>query len=188
MCHTSTQNELFKEQVDQVLGNDFRDGLRRHQEKGGQRRQGQGQGGQGQGGDSSGDIMGIPGEWNNQMYCMSHWLTAAIYVSDMGILTGLKGMGEGMKKQLNQLALNFNNSSGRGGSGARTRLDEEVRPLTAQENYEEVSHVCVLSIFLSNVFHVVFAALCGRRTRRMRTTTGDTTIVERRRTNSSAII
>ena len=57
----------------------------------------------------------------------------------MGILTGLKGMGEGMKKQLNQLALNFNNKSGNGVSSSRgARLDEEARPLTASEDYEEV--------------------------------------------------
>ena len=65
-----TQNELFKEQVDQVLGNDFRDGLRRHQGQGGAGGRNRGAGArssqqqrQGQGGtaESSGDIMGIPG-------------------------------------------------------------------------------------------------------------------------------
>ena len=56
----------------------------------------------------------------------------------MGILTGIKNMGEGMKKQLNQLALNFNN---KGNTSSKShRLDEESRPLTAVD-YEEVG-VC----------------------------------------------
>lgn len=113
------QNELFKEQVDQVLGNEFRDGLRRHQGQGDGRgassRSSQQRGRQNSATESSGDIMGIP---------------------DMGILTGLKGMGEGMKKQLNQLALNFNKSN-RSSSSRGERLDEEARPLTASQDYEE---------------------------------------------------
>lgn len=55
----------------------------------------------------------------------------------MGILTSLKGMGAGMKNQLNQLALNFNNSNNKGASSRASRLDDESRPLTAL-NYEEV--------------------------------------------------
>lgn len=55
----------------------------------------------------------------------------------MGILTSLKGMGAGMKYQLNQLALNFNNSNNKGASSRASRLDDESRPLTAL-NYEEV--------------------------------------------------
>lgn len=55
----------------------------------------------------------------------------------MGILTSLKGMGAGMKNQLNQLALNFNNSNNKSASSRASRLDDESRPLTAL-NYEEV--------------------------------------------------
>lgn len=112
------QNELFQEQVDQLLGNDFREGLRRNQgqfqgQRGGQSR-GTGQRGTQGSSDTSGDIMGIP---------------------DMGILTGLKNMGEGMKKQLNQLALNFNS---KGNSTSRPQpLDEEARPLTGMDYEEE---------------------------------------------------
>lgn len=113
------QNELFQEQVSQLLGNDFRDGLRRNQglRQTGQREGGQSQreGGHSASGDGSGDILGIP---------------------DMGILTSLKGMGAGMKNQLNQLALNFNNSNNKGASSRASRLDDESRPLTAL-NYEE---------------------------------------------------
>lgn len=113
------QNELFQEQVDQLLGNEFREGLRRNpgQFQNQRRRQPQSSGGQGgtQGSnDTSGDIMGIP---------------------DMGILTGLKNMGEGMKKQLNQLALNFNSKGN--GSSRPQRLDEEARPLTGMDYEEE---------------------------------------------------
>mmetsp|Transcript_20875 Transcript_20875/g.35182 ORF Transcript_20875/g.35182 Transcript_20875/m.35182 type:complete len:141 (-) Transcript_20875:195-617(-) len=119
------QNELFQEQVGQVLGNEFREGLRRNQglrqtgsrSQGGQREGGQN--GRNNSGDGSGDILGIP---------------------DMGILTSLKGMGAGMKNQLNQLALNFNNSNAagnRGGGTRSSRLDEEARPLTAVDYEEE---------------------------------------------------
>ena len=56
----------------------------------------------------------------------------------MGILTSLKGMGAGMKHQLNQLALNFNNNASHTSSrGGAARMDEEARPLTGQD-YEEV--------------------------------------------------
>lgn len=109
------QNELFQEQVDQVLGssfrNEFRNELRPNQ---GLRQTGSRPGQSSEQADASGDIMGIP---------------------DMGILTSLKGMGEGMKRQLNQLALNFN--SGKRGE-RRSPVDEESRPLTARDySYEE---------------------------------------------------
>lgn len=59
-------------------------------------------------------------------------------IPDMGILKALQGMGDGMKNQLNQLALKFNSTGG--GSHAKDDSDigdMESRPLTAAADYEE---------------------------------------------------
>jgi len=131
------QNELFREQVDQLLGNPFArtdpfaddlDGLRhtsnRNRQAGTRVSNSQVNAQRGApaasstDNTSSGDILGIP---------------------DMGILTTLRGMGEGMRKQLNQLAVNFNTTKGNGNGGnGNNRQDEESRPLTSREySYEE---------------------------------------------------
>ena len=66
----------------------------------------------------------------------------------MGILKALQGMGEGVRQQLNQLAVQFNNTAAaaletiegkrsRSNSVSGNGIDSEMRPLTASDYEEE---------------------------------------------------
>lgn len=82
-------------------------------------------------------------------------------IPDLGILKALQGMGEGVRQQLNQLAVQFNNTAtaalesiegkrSRSNSTSGGGGDAEWRPLTATDYEEEDEEPLVASSSYSN--------------------------------------